>query len=103
MPAPLDLTGRQALGELFSLDSAQIESLPWEPVPGCPGAFRKVLWQLGGFAVVLLVVGVFMVVLWLTGGSTGSLAARTRPSPKRGGCGWCGRSSPSLAPRRLRR
>jgi LysM repeat protein len=36
---------------------------------------RMVPLLLGGFAVVLLVVGVFMVVLWLTGGSTGSLAA----------------------------
>jgi LysM repeat protein len=36
---------------------------------------RMVPLLLGGFAVVLLVVGVFMVVLWLTGGSSGSLAA----------------------------
>ena len=36
---------------------------------------RMVPLLLGGFAVVLLVGGVFMVVLWLTGGSTGSLAA----------------------------
>ena len=54
MTAPIDLPGRQALGELFSLDSAQVESLPWEPVPDCPGAARKVLWQLGSFVQALL-------------------------------------------------
>jgi LysM repeat protein len=36
---------------------------------------RTIPLLLGGFAVVLLVVGVFLVVLWLTGGSTSSLAA----------------------------
>jgi quercetin dioxygenase-like cupin family protein len=48
------LTSRDALETLYSVDAVQIDALPWEPVPGCTGVTKKLLWHLGGFTQALI-------------------------------------------------
>ena len=48
------MSGRESLQQLYALSPAEIDLLPWEPVPGCPGVQEKVLWQLAGFTQALI-------------------------------------------------
>jgi hypothetical protein len=43
-----------ALTELSVLTAAQVDTLPWTPVPGCRGVDQKVLWSMGGFTQALI-------------------------------------------------
>ncbi|MGZ4650925.1 MAG: cupin domain-containing protein [Kineosporiaceae bacterium] len=45
---------REALDDLYSLSAAQIDLMPWEPVPGSSGVHQKVLWHLGTFVQALV-------------------------------------------------
>jgi hypothetical protein len=47
-------TDRDALTRLTILDSADVESIAWQPVPDCPGVEQKVLWHLGAYTEALL-------------------------------------------------
>jgi quercetin dioxygenase-like cupin family protein len=40
---------REALTSLAVRTDADIEALPWEDVPGCPGVHDKVLWRFGDY------------------------------------------------------
>ena len=54
MTATPDLTARDALGALYSIDATGIEQMDWQPVTGCPGVTDKILWQLGDFVQALV-------------------------------------------------
>lgn len=43
-----------ALDSLLALNPMEIDLLPWEPVPDCPGVSEKVLWHLGTFVQALV-------------------------------------------------
>ncbi len=45
---------RAALADLTCVTSAQIDLMPWEPVPGSSGVHQKVLWHLGTFVQALV-------------------------------------------------
>ena len=48
------MSGRESLQQLYALNPAEIDLLPWEPVPGCSGVHEKVLWHVGGFTQALI-------------------------------------------------
>ena len=48
------MSDREALESLYSVDAHQIDELPWEQVPGCPGVHEKILWRFGDFVVALI-------------------------------------------------
>lgn len=54
MTSTHDLSPREALGTLFSVDAAAIDGMSWEPVTGCPGVSDKILWRLGDFVEALV-------------------------------------------------
>jgi hypothetical protein len=39
---------------LVTLDPAEIDKLPWQPVPACPGVSEKELWRRGDFVDALI-------------------------------------------------
>lgn len=48
------MTNREALENLYAIDPQEIEDLPWEPVPRCPGVHEKTLWRFGDFVQALI-------------------------------------------------
>jgi mannose-6-phosphate isomerase-like protein (cupin superfamily) len=48
------MSNLEALESLYSVDPQQIDELPWEPVPRCPGVDEKTLWRLGDFVEALI-------------------------------------------------
>ena len=50
----VEMTAREALHNLRVLDAAEIDTMPWEDVPGSPGVQTKTLWRWGDFAQALI-------------------------------------------------
>jgi hypothetical protein len=48
------MRNREALEALYSVDPHQIDELPWEPVPRCPGVHEKTLWRFGDIVEALI-------------------------------------------------
>jgi mannose-6-phosphate isomerase-like protein (cupin superfamily) len=48
------MSNREALENLYSVDAHQIDELPWESVPRCPGVQEKTLWRFADFVVALI-------------------------------------------------
>ena len=48
------MSNREALETLYSVDADEIDKLPWEPVPRCPGVHEKTLWGLGDIVEALI-------------------------------------------------
>lgn len=45
---------RAALQALLVLGAADIDALPWQPVPGCPGVAQKELWRFDSYVEALI-------------------------------------------------
>ncbi|MGC1211802.1 MAG: cupin domain-containing protein [Micromonospora sp.] len=39
--------GRQALDTVMTMRPTDVDAVPWQPVPGCPGVLAKDLWRSG--------------------------------------------------------
>lgn len=52
-PQPVD-TGRNDLGKVLVLTSAELATTPWEPLHGIEGATTKILWQSGAVVIGLI-------------------------------------------------
>ena len=48
------MNARASLEQLVALNAMEIDGLPWEPVPDCPGVYEKELWRLGDFVQALI-------------------------------------------------
>ena len=48
------MNDREALERIYCVDAHQIDELPWEPVPRCPGVQEKTLWRFGDSVVALI-------------------------------------------------
>jgi mannose-6-phosphate isomerase-like protein (cupin superfamily) len=50
----MQMSNREALDTLYSVDPQEIVKLPWEPVDGCAGVYQKILWRLGDYVEALV-------------------------------------------------